>query len=70
MKKGQAQDLPLHSDHDKTLDCEMETCPSEEHAINRLNLHHIAEPPHVDPQSDRLSGQTRVLHRAYNPSPQ
>ena len=56
MKKGQAQDLPLHSDHDKTLDCEMETCPSEEHAINRLNLHHIAEPPHVDPQSDRLSG--------------
>ena len=44
MKKGQAQGLPLHSDHDKT------------HAINRLNLHHIAEPPRVGPQSDRLSG--------------
>ena len=44
MKKGQAQDLPLHSDHDKT------------HAINRFNPHRIAAPLRVDPQSDRLSG--------------
>lgn len=42
-EKGQVQDLPLHSGHDKIL-------------ISAFNPHHKAEPPRADLQSDPPSG--------------
>lgn len=52
-EKGQVQNLPLHSAHDKILYCEMESLWI---LISAFNLHHRAAPLRVALQLDRPLG--------------
>ena len=52
-EKGQVQDLPLHSGHDKILCCGMESLWI---LISVFNPHHRAAPLRVTPQLGHPSG--------------